>query len=134
MFRPSTLFFWQKYPSSGLVLTQEYRSFERVENDGDQEYVPTEPLVKTLKSFGLAEESGSGDGSGGGGKAQFNETLVMRVTAPAHSQSWGINLCPSKHEEFSQVLFHFNPRRRFVAMNSRQDNVWGQQVRPCCTF
>lgn len=83
-------------------------------------YVPVEPLVRELTNFGLPDPDG--------GKKQLNETLVMRITVPAHSQSWGINISPQDHRDFEEVLFHFNPRRRFVAMNNREDNIWGQQV------
>lgn len=84
-------------------------------------YTSVEPLVKGLSNFGLSD----GDGTK---NMQLNETLVMRVTVPPHSQSWGVNICPKLHSEFGEVLFHFNPRRRFVAMNNRDDNIWGQQV------
>ena len=106
-----------------MLLTQEYRTFKRADNAEEQDYEPTEPFVKNLKSFGLVE-----DASGSNSKTSFSETLVMRVTVPAHSQSWGINICPLDHKDFSEIFFHFNPRRRFVAMNSREDNIWGQQV------
>lgn len=110
-----------QYPSSGLLLKQEFRTFEEGEEDGERAYTPVEPLVRNLTNFGLA------DGEGG---KKHHETLVMRVTVPAHSQSWGVNICPKEHSNFAEILFHFNPRRRFVAMNNREDNIWGQQV--CC--
>lgn len=109
-----------QYPSTGLLLLGEFRSFEEGEHDGERVYNPMEPLVRDLKNFGVADASAA--------KKQLNETLIMRLTVPAHSQSWGINISPAEHEDFSHVLFHFNPRRKFVAMNDRRDNIWGQQV------
>lgn len=110
-----------QYPSTGLLLLGEYRSFVESDEDGQRAFVSTEPLVRDLKNFGVADSSGT--------KKLLNETLVMRITVPPHSQSWGINLCPKDHDDFQEVFFHFNPRRRFVAMNHRTDNIWGQQVR-----
>lgn len=115
--------FPSQYPSSGLLLKQEFRTFEEGEEDGERAYTPVDPLVRNLINFGLAD--------GDGGKKHL-ETLVMRVTVPAHSQSWGVNICPKEHSDFAEILFHFNPRRRFVAMNNREDNIWGQQV--CCVL
>lgn len=113
----------RQYPATGLVLRQEFRTFVEGEEDGERVYVPEDPLIRGLTNFGVTE--------GDGGKKPFHETLVMRVTVPPHSQSWGVNICPKEHSDFAEVLFHFNPRRRFVAMNNREDNVWGQQVNPC---
>lgn len=113
--------FFSQYPASGLLLKREFRSFEESEEDGERVYVPVDPLIRNLTNFGVAESDGVG-------KKQGHETLVMRITVPPHSQSWGINIGPSKHSDFSEVLFHFNPRRRFVAMNNRENNIWGQQV------
>lgn len=111
----------QQYPVSGLLLSREFRSFQEGEEDGERAYLPVDPMVRDLTNFGLPDTAGS--------KKLLHETLVMRVTVPPHSQSWGINVCPQNHRNFEEVLFHFNPRRRFVAMNNREDNVWGQQVR-----
>lgn len=52
----------------------------------------------------------------------------MRVTVPPDSSSWGVNIGPKNHNNFTDTLFHFNPRRRFVAMNNRKADIWGQQV------
>lgn len=106
-----------------MLLKQEFRTFEEGEEDGERAYTPVDPLVRNLTNFGLAD--------GDVGK-KHHETLVMRVTVPAHSQSWGVNICPKEHSDFTEILFHFNPRRRFVAMNNREDNNWGQQV--CCVL
>lgn len=85
---------------------------------------PVEPLVRLLKNFGIADGSANDVVR----KKQLFETLVMRVTVPAHSESWGINICAKDHKQFEEIMFHFNPRRRFVAMNNREGNTWGQQV------
>lgn len=114
-----------QYPASGLLLRDEFRTFIEVESEGERVYEPVEPLVRLLKNFGIADGAGSTDGIA---KKQLYETLVMRVTVPAHSRSWGINICPKNHKNFEEILFHFNPRRRFVAMNNRESNIWGQQV------
>lgn len=111
----------RQYPISGLLLIREFRSFQEGEEDGERAYLPVDPLVRDLTNFGLPDAPGI--------KKPFHETLVMRITVPPHSQSWGINISPQDHHNFEEVLFHFNPRRRFVAMNNREDNVWGQQVR-----
>lgn len=108
-----------QYPAIGLLLNREFYTF--IENKETRELKPAEPLVRELTNFGIKEDDGT--------KKQYHETLVMRVTVPSHSQSWGINICPEDHHDFREVLFHFNPRRRFVAMNNRVDKVWGQQVR-----
>eukprot|EP00903_Cladosiphon_okamuranus_P008036 g7751.t1 len=113
-----------KYPASGLLLRDEFRTFIEVERDGERIYEPVEPLVRLLKNFGIADGAGSSDGLP---KKQQYETLVMRVTVPAHSRSWGINISPRNHKDFEEIVFHFNPRRRFVAMNNRESNIWGQQ-------
>lgn len=113
-----------QYPASGLLLRDEFRTFVEVEDSGGgRVYEPVEPLVRLLKNFGIAD-----GGDGVGKKQQLYETLVMRVTVPAHSQSWGINICPKDHKDFEEIAFHFNPRRRFVAMNNREANIWGSQV------
>ncbi|CAM9300799.1 unnamed protein product [Pylaiella littoralis] len=112
-----------KYPASGLLLRDEFRTFVEIENEGERVYEPVEPLVRLLRNFGIAD-SGSSTGIG---KKQLYETLVMRVTVPPHSRSWGLNICPRDHKQFEEIIFHFNPRRRFVAMNHRDGNVWGQQ-------
>lgn len=109
-----------QYPATGLLLEREFRTFEEREEGGERVYTPVVPLIRSLANFGLPENES--------GKTQGNETLVMRVTVPAHSQSWGVNISPEKHSDFTDVFFHFNPRRRFVAMNNREDNIWGQQV------
>ena len=115
-----------QYPASGLLLRDEFRTFvERDDDAGERVYEPVEPLVRLLKNFGIADSGNAGDGVG---KKQLYETLVMRVTVPAHSSSWGINICPKDHKDFEEIAFHFNPRRRFVAMNNREANIWGQQV------
>lgn len=114
-----------QYPASGLLLRDEFRTFVEIENEGERVYEPVEPLVRLLRNFGIAD-SGSSTGIG---KKQLYETLVMRVTVPPHSRSWGLNICPRDHKQFEEIIFHFNPRRRFVAMNHRDGNVWGQQVR-----
>lgn len=110
-----------QYPSSGLLLKNEFRSFEETEEDGERIYIPVKPLVRGMANFGIADQDA--------GNKQLNETLVMRITVPTHSQSWGVNVSPKEHSNFAEVLFHFNPRRRFVAMNNRVENIWGQQVK-----
>ncbi|CAM9159115.1 unnamed protein product [Ectocarpus fasciculatus] len=108
----------------GLLLRDEYRTFAEIEKDGERVYEPLDPLVRLLKNFGIADSNSGADGVV---KKQFHETLVMRATIPAHSTSWAINICPKDHKDFEEILFHFNPRRRFVAMNNREGNIWGQQ-------
>lgn len=114
-----------QYPASGLLLRDEFRTFIEIERDGERVYEPVEPLVRLLKNFGVADGTASTDGI----VRKQHETLVMRVTVPAHSRSWGINISPKNHKDFEEIVFHFNPRRRFVAMNNRESNIWGQQVR-----
>ncbi|CAN0295474.1 unnamed protein product [Ectocarpus sp. 8 AP-2014] len=114
------------YPASGLLLRDEYRTFAEIEKEGERVYEPLDPLIRLLKNFGVADSNSGADGVVK--KQQFHETLVMRATIPAHSTSWAINICPKDHKDFEEILFHFNPRRRFVAMNNREGNIWGQQV------
>lgn len=120
--RPCTIF---QYPASGLLLRDEFRTFVEIDSEGERIYEPVEPLVRLLRNFGIVD---GGVGADGFPRKQQYETLVMRVTVPAHSRSWGINICPKNHKDFEEIAFHFNPRRRFVAMNNREGNIWGQQV------
>lgn len=123
--------FPSQYPASGLLLRDEYRTFAEIEKEGERVYEPLDPLIRLLKNFGIPDNNSGADGVV---KKQFHETLVMRATIPAHSTSWAINICPKDHKDFEEILFHFNPRRRFVAMNNREGNIWGQQVLCYCSF
>ncbi|CAM9447947.1 unnamed protein product [Discosporangium mesarthrocarpum] len=102
-----------KYPSSGLLISEDWHS-ATIDRSGDvPDMLPGEPLIFDLVNAGL------GPGN--------HETLVMKVTVPPSSTSWGINICPPDHSDFNDVLFHFNPRIRFVALNDRRDGKWGVQ-------
>ena len=54
------------------------------------------------------------------------QTLVMRVTVPEASTTWALNICPPDHKEFSNVLFHYNPRKSkgHLVQNNRVAGRW----------
>jgi hypothetical protein len=62
-----------------------------------------------------------------------NQTLVMRLTVPQDSTTWALSICPNQHEEFMNVLFHFNPRQRerggTLVQNERVSSRWSAAER-----
>jgi hypothetical protein len=58
------------------------------------------------------------------------QTLVLRLTVPDDSLTWGLSICPEDHEEFKYVLYHFNPRKKekggILVQNDRIDAHWNQ--------
>ncbi|CAM9544395.1 unnamed protein product [Chrysoparadoxa australica] len=64
---------------------------------------------------------------------EANQTLVMRLTVPDDSSMWCFNICPEAHGEWTNSLFHFNPRLRqwggVLVTNSREGGRWGTVVR-----
>eukprot|EP01084_Bolivina_argentea_P164384 285781_1 len=72
-------------------------------------------LILPLDNFGFDDEG-------------QKQTLVMRITVPKDSTTWAINICPRKHDEFMNVLFHFNPRQRekggTLIQNDRKASTW----------
>jgi hypothetical protein len=41
----------------------------------------------------------------------LKQTLVVRMTVPQTSDKWGISICPKDHNNFTNVLYHLNPRQ-----------------------
>jgi hypothetical protein len=56
------------------------------------------------------------------------QTLMIKITTPARSSGWAINICPFDDNHFSDIYFHFNPRfqKSVLIMNDKQ-GVWGMQ-------
>jgi hypothetical protein len=58
------------------------------------------------------------------------QTLVLRLTVPDDSLTWGLSICPEDHEDFKYVLYHFNPRKKekggILVQNDRIDAHWNQ--------
>jgi hypothetical protein len=61
-----------------------------------------------------------------------NNTVAIKLAAPADSKRFSINLCAPNHDSFNSVLFHFNPRQHErggqLVVNDKQDGVWGQAI------
>ncbi len=129
--------------SAGILVSREL----------NKESFPAADMVRTedwdsrtaQKSLSLPLENfGFNDGQ--------KQTLVMRITVPKDSTTWAIkyaitatittycaflcytyiqnkrSICPRKHEDFMNVLFHFNPRQRekggTLVQNDRRDSTW----------
>jgi len=61
-----------------------------------------------------------------------NNTLAIKFTAPSDSKRFSLKTCPSNHNNFSDVLLHFNPRQfqaggRLV-LNSQEGGAWGRAI------
>ena len=56
---------------------------------------------------------------------ETNQTLGLKLTIPPKSKRWSINISPSDHCDYTNVLLHFNPRYntkkgRGIEMNDKQ--------------
>jgi hypothetical protein len=66
------------------------------------------------------------------GTRRHNNTLAIKFSAPSDSKRFSFNICPLDHNNFSDVLLHFNPRQfeaggRLV-LNSQDQGTWGQAM------
>ena len=59
-----------------------------------------------------------------------NDTLVLRVSVPATSDIWALNVVPRDHDDGATLLYHFNPRRKerggTLVENDKFDDDWGR--------
>lgn len=56
-----------------------------------------------------------------------NQTLALKVSVPADSTRWAVNICPPEHDRWKEMVFHFNPRRfkrEELLLNSRTEGIW----------
>lgn len=101
------------FPANGLLLTDDWNPREEHSNHG------------TSKSFLLENFS-----------LLKNQTLVFKITVPADSKRWSVNLGPpemhtasSSDENWSNILYHFNPRysvkRKEFVQCDMTDGMWG---------
>jgi hypothetical protein len=101
------------FPANGLILTEDWNPRDEHSNFG------------TSKSFLLENFS-----------VLKNQTLVFKITVPADSKRWSVNLGPpemhtasSSDENWSNILYHFNPRsspkRKEFVQCDMTDGVWG---------
>jgi hypothetical protein len=72
-----------KYPAEGLLHRTDWRPQSEKE------------FVVELADFGFGK----------------NQTLAVKVTVPEASKRWSFNICPFEHNNFEEILYHFNPRR-----------------------
>jgi len=80
-------------------------------------------LKPQIKSWALSNFSLSG-----------NQTLAINLTVPRNFRRWSLNICPVNHKDFSDILFHFNPRynknrgEHMLVMNDKH-GTWGAELR-----
>lgn len=80
-------------------------------------------LKPVIKSWALSQFSLSG-----------NQTLAINLTVPRNFRRWSLNICPTNHRDFSDLLFHFNPRynknraEHMLVMNDKH-GTWGAELR-----
>ena len=79
-------------------------------------------LELLLEGFDMSQASvGSG-----------NNTVAIKFAAPTSSKRFSINIAGPKHEHYSSVLFHFNPRQfekgGLLVINDKQEGTWGQAI------
>lgn len=61
-----------------------------------------------------------------------NNTLAIKFMAPTDSKRFSINISVPDHQDFYDVLFHFNPRQHErggqVVVNDKTEGIWGQGI------
>ncbi len=96
----------------------------------DDSHAPDEGCLEMeLPDFHLNEAA---EGKG-------NNTLAIKFSAPRDSRRFSINIAAPDHENYYNVLFHFNPRQfekgGQVVINDKQSGLWGQGINiPLSTF
>jgi len=59
-------------------------------------------------------------------------TLAIKFTAPIESSRFSINITLQNHENYRNVLFHFNPRQHQrggqLVLNHKSEGMWGQGI------
>ena len=89
---------------------------------------PEEPLVIDLPNY-INSDVLNGEG---------NNSVLIRFTAPITSDRFCVNITGSAHSNFSDVLFHLNPRQNILkewkggecVVNDMQEGAWGKGVNP----
>lgn len=75
-----------------------------------------------LEDFDMAKAQ---DGTG-------NNTVAIRFMAPTDSKRFSINIAQPDHDNFNNVLFHFNPRQfergGQLVVNNKDEGNWGQSI------
>jgi hypothetical protein len=59
-------------------------------------------------------------------------SVVIRGLMPTAAQRFAFNICPLEHEDYSNILVHFNPRRQRggqIVLNNRDGDTWGKLMR-----
>lgn len=100
----------KKFPEEGLLLSENWNPLDEHTNGGkNKEFV--------LKNFGFMS----------------NQTLAFKVTVPAGSRRWAINIAPPETSDlspWSDFLLHFNPRygakhKERLVLTNKSDDLWG---------
>eukprot|EP00591_Stephanopyxis_turris_P001975 CAMPEP_0195523952 /NCGR_PEP_ID=MMETSP0794_2-20130614/23481_1 /TAXON_ID=515487 /ORGANISM="Stephanopyxis turris, Strain CCMP 815" /LENGTH=536 /DNA_ID=CAMNT_0040654063 /DNA_START=25 /DNA_END=1635 /DNA_ORIENTATION=+ len=65
-------------------------------------------------------------------RGKGNNTIAIKFHAPQESRRFSLNIVGPGHQDFYDVLFHFNPRQRHrggqLVVNDKQEGIWGQGV------
>jgi len=66
------------------------------------------------------------------GRSNNNNTLVLKATVPSNAKRFSFNLVAPGHDNYDNVLFHFNPRQRqkggLLVLNDKKEGTWGKAV------
>lgn len=61
-----------------------------------------------------------------------NNTLVIKCSVPADAKRFSFNIAAPTHDNFCNILFHFNPRQYEhggkVVLNDKCNGVWGRAI------
>ena len=100
-----------KYPEDGLLLVEDWNPLDEHTRQGKHKEF-------TLKNFGFLS----------------NQTLAFKITVPAGSRRWSINIAPPETNDLSpwcDFLLHFNPRygsgktKERLVLTNKADDLWG---------
>ena len=62
-----------------------------------------------------------------------NNTLAIKFHAPQESARFSINISAPNHDNYNDILFHFNPRHfqggGKLVINDRKDAMWGNDIK-----
>lgn len=61
-----------------------------------------------------------------------NNTLAIKFHAPDESARFSINIAAPQHDDYNNILFHFNPRHfqrgGQLVINDRKESMWGNDI------
>ncbi|KAL7518540.1 hypothetical protein ACHAWX_003359 [Stephanocyclus meneghinianus] len=61
-----------------------------------------------------------------------NNTLAIKFHAPDESARFSINIAAPRHDDYNNILFHFNPRHfqrgGQLVINDRKESMWGNDI------